>query len=350
MAITWKKIRRGIKYPILVFLIKVLIVLIRLFPRSWVLFFTKHTGKLAFWIVKSERLRTINNLKLIYLDKNDKEIHSMAKKVFVHQAMNFGDYVRTLHYKSRKKFEKIVDIEGEEYLKEAYEKGKGVLCLMSHTGSWEFSAILPPVMGYSTSALSRPLPNPRIDKLIVKARQSRGLNNISRGDAYSKLIKTLADGDCTIIMIDQDTAVPGIFIPFLGKTAYTPTGAARLALDSGSEVVPVFIKRQKNNKHLLKIMPSLPTINTGDVEKDVLDNTIQYSDLIGEFIKENPTQWVWMHERWKTTPDTVEASIEKRRIRRKRIAERELALAINEEKRKARKERWRNRFRIKNKG
>lgn len=347
MALTWKKIRRGIKYPVLVFLIKVFIVFIRLFPRSWILFFTKYFGKLAFWVVKSERVRTINNLKLIYTEKSDKEIRSMAKEVFANQAMNFGDYVRTLHYTTRKQFEKIVDIEGEEYLKEAYEKGKGVLCLMSHTGSWEFSAILPSVMGYSTTALSRPLPNPRIDKLIVKYRQSRGLKNISRGDAYSKLLASLADGDCTIIMIDQDTAVPGIFIDFLGKTAYTPTGAARLAFDSRSEVVPMFIKRQKNNRHLFKIYPAMSFIDTGNVDDDIMKNTQQYSDIIGEFIKENPTQWVWMHERWKSTPDTIGASIEKRRLRRLRIAEHERQLAIIEENKKARKERWRKRLKLK---
>ncbi len=347
MALTWKKIRRGIKYPILVFFIKIFILFIRLFPRKWVLRFTKRVGGLASLLIKSEREKTINNLKYIYSDKSDEEIKRMAREVFQHQAMNFGDYVRTLHYKTPQQFSKIVDIEGEEHLKNAYEKGKGVLCLMSHTGSWEFSAILPSVYGYETSALSRPLPNPRIDKLIVEARQSRGMKNISRGDAYAKLLVALSEGDCLIIMIDQDTAVPGVFIPFLGKTAYTPTGAARLALDSGSEVVPIFIKRQKNNKHLLKILPALPTINTGDVDKDVLENTVIYSDTIADFIKENPTQWVWMHERWKTTPDNIGESIEKRRIRRKRIAEREEALALLEEKREARKERRRKIFKIK---
>jgi KDO2-lipid IV(A) lauroyltransferase len=236
----------------------------------------------------------------------------MAKEVFIHQALNFGDYVQTLHYTSRNDFSKIIDIEGEDNLKAAYEKGKGVLCLMSHIGSWEFSAILPPVMGYNTTALSRPMPNPRIDKLIVGARQKRGMKNIGRGKAYPHLIEALTKGDCLIIMVDQDTQAPGVFVDFLGKRAFTPVGAARLALDTKSPVVPMFMIRQPNNRHLFKILPPLELIDTGNRERDLYENTRIYTGVISRFIHEHPTQWVWMHERWKTTPEDYQRFLEKK--------------------------------------
>lgn len=315
MSISWKQIRRGIKYPILVFLIRVFILLIRFLPHSWILKMTRGLGGFAFKLVKGERNKTIKNLTLIYGDqKTDKEIYQMAREVFQHQGMNFGEYVRTLHYTKREDFSKIVDIEGEENLKEAYEKNSGVLCLISHTGSWEFSAILPPVMGYNTTALSRPMPNPRIDKLIVQARQKRGMKNIGRGKAYPQLIEALKQGECLIIMIDQDTQAPGVFVDFLGRSAFTPVGAARLALESKSPVVPMFMMRQPNQRHLFKILPALELIDTGDYEKDIFENTQLYAKVISDFIKENPTQWVWMHERWKTTPKDVEEFLEKRRL------------------------------------
>lgn len=315
MTISWKEIRRGIKYPILVFLIKVFVLLIRFLPHRWILKATQRMGGFAFRLVKSERNRTIKNLAIIYGNhKTEKEIYQMAREVFQHQGMNFGEYVRTLHYTTREDFAKVVDIEGEENLKEAYDKNKGVLCLMSHAGSWEYSAILPPVMGYNTTALSRPMPNPRIDKLIVQARQKRGMKNIGRGKAYPQLIEALKNGECLIIMIDQDTTVPGVFVDFLGKSAYTPVGAARLALETKSPVVPMFMVRQPNNRHLFKILPALELIETGDYEKDLLENTRLYAKIISDFIKENPTQWVWMHERWKTTPKDVEEFLEKKRI------------------------------------
>ncbi|MCK5102548.1 MAG: hypothetical protein KAR17_07020 [Cyclobacteriaceae bacterium] len=39
-------------------------------------------------------------------------------------------------------------------------------------------------------------------------------------------------------------------------------------------------------------------------------------------IKKNPSQWVWMHEHWKTTPEMIETKErEKQELRRKRREE-----------------------------
>jgi len=314
----WKKIRRGVKYPVLVFFIKVFILFLRMFSREFVLKVCSIFGKIAFLIVKGERKKTIKNLTLIYgKEKSSQEIYQMARQVFVHQALNFGDYIHTLHYTTREHFSRIMDIEGEEYLKSAYDKGKGVICLMSHTGSWEFSAILPPVMGYSTSALSRPMPNPRIDKLIVGYRQKRGMKNIGRRNAYPKLVEALNKGECLIIMIDQDTQAKGVFVDFFGRQAYTPIGAARLAKDSGSPVVPMFMRRMPNDKHRFTIMPPIEWKDTGDLDTDMLENTKEYTRHIEMAISEYPEQWVWMHERWKTSPADVEAFLKRKREKEK---------------------------------
>lgn len=305
--LSWKKIRRGIKYPILVVVIKGCIYTVQLFPRKHVLRVSSFLGRIAFRLIRKEREKTIKNITLIYgKEKTYEEICLMAKEVFINQALNFSDYIYTLKYTTFQQFAPIIEIVGEDHLKNAYKEGKGVICMMSHTGSWEFSAILPSLLGYETSALSRPLPNPRIDKLIVEARQKRGMKNIGRGKAYPRLIEALKKGECLIIMIDQDTQAPGVFVDFLGRKAFTPVGAARLAFDSGSPVVPIYINRLSDNRHRLTISPPIPLINTGDREYDLQENTKLYTYSVENFVKEYPSQWVWMHERWKTTPEIQE--------------------------------------------
>lgn len=308
----WKKIRRGIKYPILIFFIKFFIVTIWLLPRRLVLGVFRRLGIAAFYLLKGERLKTIKNIKFAYADElSDKQVKLMARNVFEHQAMNFADYLHTLNYTTRKDFSRIIDFVGEENLKVEYEKGKGVLCLMSHTGSWEFSAIMPPVLGYETTAVSKALSNKKINELIIGYREKRGMKNISRGNAYPLLIEALSRGECMIIMIDQDTLVKGTYVDFFGKKAFTPVGAARLALDSGSPVVPMFMKRLPNNRHQFTIYPALQTISTGNEEPDLVENTKNYTRVIEQFIRETPDQWVWMHERWRTTPENEKALFEK---------------------------------------
>lgn len=297
---------RAIKYPVLIFFIHVFIYTLRLFPRQWVLWVFGGLGKLTYYAVRSERKKALSNLSRIYGNRrNKKEIHHMAKMVFVHQAMNFADYLHALHYRSREDFFRIMDVEGEEHLNKAYEQGKGVLCLMSHTGSWEFSAITPPVLGYETTAVSKALKNKKINEMIISYRQKRGMKNISRGKAYPLLIEALQKGECLIIMIDQDTKVKGVFVDFMGFPAYTPIGAARLAMDTEAPVVPMFMKRMPDKRHRFVIKPPLPFVHTGNEEHDLLENTKIYTHTIEEFIQEVPEQWVWMHERWKTTPEEI---------------------------------------------
>src|SRR5690554_6565184 len=132
------------------------------------------------------------------------------------------------------------------------------------------------------------------------------MKNISRNKCYDKLIEVLNKGECLIIMIDQDSIkVRGEFSQFFGKKAYTPLGSARLALETGASVVPMATYRNKDNTYTFKIHEALNFIETGDREKDLFLNTQRYNDEIEKMILAEPTQWVWMHKRWNTTPKNL---------------------------------------------
>jgi KDO2-lipid IV(A) lauroyltransferase len=63
----------------------------------------------------------------------------------------------------------------------------------------------------------------------------------------------------------------------------------------------------------------MEAIRTGDRKEELQLNTVRYHEEVEKKIKEYPTQWVWMHERWKTTPEMIDArEREKRELRRKR--------------------------------
>lgn len=305
---TWRKI----KYPVLVAGIHMFIFTVRLLPRKLELARFKFRSRLAALLVKKERQKCEQNIKYAYGDSmTDKEVRKMSNKMFEHLAMNFCDMAYSFHYRTREQFLKIWEVKGEEHLKAAYEQGRGVLVSTCHVGSWEFSAIAPPILGYETSAVSAPLKNKRIDALVVGSREARGMKNIHRGKgrAMPLILKALKRGECLVIMIDQDIIAKGCFVDFYDKPAFTTIGAAKIAMEADVPIVTMVTRRLPNNKHCVEFFPAIEVTRTGNVNSDLIENTKRIHAPIEALIKESPEQWVWFHERWKRQPETIDPKL-----------------------------------------
>jgi len=265
----------------------------------------------------SSKLRNtiITNLSFAYGPENNRDENiEIGKNLLESLAKTLTDYALFWKMKKREDFLKYFDLEGEEYLKKAYSKGKGVICLVPHTVGWEFSAIMPPVLGYTTFAVSSKIHNPALNKLMIELRESRGMRNITRKKCFDLLTEGLNNGECLILMIDQDgMAMKGEFLTFFGQRAYTPIGSSRLALETGAPILPMFTVRGKDNKYLFKILPEIPFSNTGDRGEDIRVNTQRHNDAIEGIVRQFPEQWLWLHDRWATTPESLQAYLDKKR-------------------------------------
>jgi KDO2-lipid IV(A) lauroyltransferase len=73
-------------------------------------------------------------------------------------------------------------------------------------------------------------------------------------------------------------------------------------MKTGAAVVPVLIHLRDDLMQEFNYYPEIPMSNTGDEEFDLVTNTQRMSDVSEIEIRKYPSQWVWMHERWKTKP------------------------------------------------
>ena len=307
MAINLKTIRRKTVILLLFPFLHFIILIFRTLPISTVRKFAVFVGKRFYNMADKSRQYALTNLEMVYgKEKTLFEREAIARKVFIEMIKSFFDYMAYSRLTDKKRFFKLIEVEGEEHLRAAYAHGKGVICLIPHLSSWEFAAITPPMLGYETSAASKAMKQQLLENLMVKYRGRRGMKNITREGSYQKLVDVLHKGECLILMIDQDTKVKSVFVDFFGKPAYTPVGASRLALDTDARIVPMVMTRKEDDNYRFIIYPELSIIKTGDTEFDLLENTRQQTQAIEKMVRAYPEQWVWMHRRWKTTPEKVE--------------------------------------------
>lgn len=253
---------------------------------------------------RRDRSRVEGHLRMAFPELDRKQRERLMKGC----ADNFGNMfaeVAWLRRASSEDVKALVTIEGLEHLMGPIEKGRGVVLGTGHAGNWELMNASLGIFGVPMSIAVKELKNPQVDGIITSLRAQFGTEVIPRGaHAGRKLLEALGKGRAVGLLIDQDIpSIPGVFVPFFGRPAWTPSGAAMIALRARCDLVPGFIHRRPDGSHLIKIEPPLPVPSKGPLENRVWELTAALTAKIEWQIRSWPEQWVWMHRRWRTRPE-----------------------------------------------
>jgi len=204
----------------------------------------------------------------------------------------------------REQAAKFIRYDGLDHYLAARERGKGVLVLTGHLGAWELSSFYHSLAGYPMGLVIRRLDNPLVDEMVNRIRCQHGNRVLHKDDFARGLIAAMRKGDTVGILMDTNMTPPqGVFVPFFGVQACTASGLARVALKTGAAVLPGFLLwEESEQRYVLRFYPELKLVDTGDAEADATENTAQFTTVIEQVIREYPSQWLWMHRRWKTRP------------------------------------------------
>lgn len=319
-----KRLKRSVKYSAIIGLINFILFIVKILPWKWTSYLCAQLGILGFYLVKKERLKTIKNLTIAYgAEKSDAEIYLMAREVFYNLGRGAAELAIKLNTDTREAYFSNVEVVGFEHAEKSVESGKGMIMIIPHLGCWEALPKAWTVLGVSGGAVGKPMKNKKLNDWVLKNREFNGFKVMPRGSSYKTILQFIKQNNSLGMLIDQDTSVKGVFVDFYGKPAYTPIGAAMLALDTEAAVFTTCYVRTKGNQYKLICSEPIETIRTGDRKEELQLNTERYQKAIEKHIQAYPTQWVWMHERWKTTPEMIQAKEdEKQELRRKRREER----------------------------
>jgi len=120
-------------------------------------------------------------------------------------------------------------------------------------------------------------------------------------DFLAQVRDALARNRIVALLMDQDSRGAGVFVPFFGRPARTPPGAAVLALRTHAPVVTVFIRRRPAGGHLISF-ERVP-VESGAGKGQIAELTARFTGAIEAAIRRAPAEWVWWHERWRRQPE-----------------------------------------------
>lgn len=260
-------------------------------------------GALAWHLLPRLRRTGLRNLELAFPDLPREERTAILRGEYRSLGWQLGEFCQMRRY-TRESTRGFIHYEGLENYLAARDRGKGVLIVTAHLGAWELSSFWHSLMGYPMSMVIRRLDNPRVDRLVNGIRCLHGNRVLHKDDFARGLLSAMRRGETVGILMDTNMTPPqGVFVPFFGVEACTASGLARVALRTGAAVLPGFLVWEAAEaKYVLHFGPEIPLTRSGDEDADMVANTALFTEVIEDYVRRYPEQWLWVHRRWKTRP------------------------------------------------
>ena len=225
----------------------------------------------------------------------------IVRATFEHAGQSFAELGS---WRQLARLDGYVRIDNLAALDAALAEGRGTIAVTGHVGNWELLAATIAERGYALSVVARRVNDVRFDALITRFRGDRGMEILNRDapDFLAQVRAALAHNHIVAILMDQDSRGGGVFVPFFGRPAHTPPGAAVLALRTRAPVVTVFIRRRPEGGHVITF-ERVP-IHHGAGRGQLTALTARFTAAIEAAIRTSPAEWVWWHERWRRQPQS----------------------------------------------
>jgi len=273
--------------------------ILRLLPRGAALALGCRLGALARHLQPRRAKIADDNLHHAFPEMATPEREDLVKRIFQNMGLGFIEMLRLDKFDGRKDLEKFFTIEGIEYVHEALALGRGCILLTGHLGFWEAGNYVFPILGIPTGIVAKPMKNPLVDAYFRRMREAYGGYIIDTHKGARRIFKALQNNHAVGILMDQHMPrSQAVRVPFFGRPAYTTPIITQLAMKNQIPVVPAFSYRNPNNTYRIKVSPMF------FLEKDLSDegvvaNTALMTQKIEAGIREDISQWFWVHRRWK---------------------------------------------------
>ena len=292
-----KRLKRTLRYGLL----RAALALVGRLPLGWAQALGRALGSAAFHLAPGERRKALASLSVAFPELSDEARADIARRCFRHLGRAALEVAVAPRLGAR--FDQLVDCSGDALaaMERAHARGKGAVIVAAHLGNWELQAWGVARHGLPLHAVGKENVDPRLTRLIDRFRARGGVRNIWRGQpgAAVSLLRALRKGELIAMLIDQDTNVQNVFVPFFGRLAATPRAAADLVLRTGATALVSLILRREDGTYRVS-SEEVEVSRSGDPERDAVELTARFTSRIEAAIRAHPEQWVWMHQRWKT--------------------------------------------------
>lgn len=274
----------------------VLLYLISWLPHRLQWWLGKMLGRLFFHVIKSRRRIAQRNIELCFPDMPPAEQQALVKANLESAGIALFEAGMGWWWPDWR-VRRLGKVVGYEHIQAILDKGKGVLGIASHHMNLEFNCR---VMGLVHPAVGfyRRHNNPLMEYLQYHGR-ARSNKYLIHKKGVADMLNALNQGELCLYLPDQDYGPKRCeFAPFFAvPDAATTTGTLLFAGQANCETVFLLPLRTATG-YEIQVLPGLQNFPSGDDKEDVT----RVNQMIEKMVLAAPSQYLWMHKRFKTRP------------------------------------------------
>ncbi|MFK7869993.1 MAG: lysophospholipid acyltransferase family protein [Roseobacter sp.] len=242
--------------------------------------------------VAGYRRRALDNLARIYPDMPMDERRRIAKKCLNNVGRTFIEFYSADEFLPRLSTNPL-EGPGLALLEEAAAQGRPVLLVGGHYGNFESVRAALVGRGFPVGGFYRNMANPFFNEHYVAAIETFGGPGFAQSrKGTAEFVRHLKNGGQVVFFLDQHVMGAPV-LDFMGQPARTSLSAAELSLRFDALLIPFYGTRNADGLTFTTILeaPIAPT--------DPMTMTQQINDSLGARVYADPTQWFWVHRRWR---------------------------------------------------
>jgi lauroyl/myristoyl acyltransferase len=267
-------------------------------PRALAYALAIVVARFAFLFARRARGTLEHNLRIALPHLGGRELKAVAYRNFRNHSKAYADLMR-LPVARVEELSGLLHVEGVEHLEAARTRGKGVMVISAHMGSWEVAAAIWSATIAPVSLFAEELEPRELFDWYRRTRARLGISVLPATRAgLRKVLEALDANEMVVTAIDRDMLGTGVEVEFFGRPARIPEGPAAIALKRGTPLLPVCVLRNPDDTYQAIGSPPIFAERTGDHHADIRRVTRELVKHLEEIIRAHPDQWHMPHPIW----------------------------------------------------
>lgn len=284
--------------------VRVVFAVMQVFPIDWNLRTARMVARL--WRIAAPRhyRRALEHLATSFGDRyGEDELKCLATRSLESVVMFAIEVICLPRLISPSTWPRYITLRNFDVALREMLSGRGAILVTGHYGSFELMGHLIAALGFEIVSVMRPLDNRYLNDFLVQTRKAVGLALLDKKGAIKHSEDILNRGALLAFIGDQDAGRKGTFVEFFGRPASTYKSIALLAMTTGAPIVVGYARRQGDRAHYEIGVQRVIRKEEWETQDDPMRWLTQaYTSAIEASVRDEPSQYLWIHRRWKSQP------------------------------------------------